>query len=118
MRRPSLRLSDVVTADPAIAGSAVATLPDHLVDQFESDLKYAAFVEREQREVNRLRSLERQMLPELQGLPVPGMRTEARQQLERFKPKTYGDAQRIAGITAADLAALLIHATRMDHAQP
>jgi tRNA U34 5-carboxymethylaminomethyl modifying enzyme MnmG/GidA len=45
------------------------------------------------------------------------LRYEARQQIERHHPRTFGEAQRIAGITAADIAALLIHATRMEHAQ-
>lgn len=118
MRRPSLSLRQLVNADPSVAGAAVGTLPHHLVDQFETDLKYASFVEREQREVNRMQSLDHHALPNTRGVAVPGLRNEARQQLERFEPKTYGDAQRIAGVTAADLAALLIHATRTDHAQP
>ena len=48
---------------------------------------------------------------------VPGLRHEARQQIKRYRPRTFGDAQRIAGVTAADISALLIHATRMEHAQ-
>jgi tRNA uridine 5-carboxymethylaminomethyl modification enzyme len=38
---------------------------------------------------------------------VPNLRTEAREQLVRFKPTTLGQAGRIAGVTPADIAVLM-----------
>ncbi len=75
----------------------------------------AAFIEREEREVNRLRQMDAQPIPAVENAHVPGLRNEARLQIERHKPRTFGDAQRLAGVTAADLAALLIHQSRSDH---
>jgi tRNA uridine 5-carboxymethylaminomethyl modification enzyme len=37
---------------------------------------------------------------------VPGLRSESRQKLERFRPTSLGAARRIPGITAADLSIL------------
>ena len=49
--------------------------------------------------------------------PRSGLRTEARQQLERVHPRTVGQASRIPGVTPADIAILLVHVERMRHAR-
>jgi len=116
MRRPSLSLAELRRAAPAQVEPILASMAGHVLGRFEDDLKYAAFVAREQREVARTETLAQQLLPNT-DCAVPGLRHEARQQIERYRPRTFGDAQRIAGITAADISALLIHATRMEHAQ-
>jgi tRNA uridine 5-carboxymethylaminomethyl modification enzyme len=87
--------------------------PD-LLQRFEDELKYAAFVAREAREVARTGTLANQHMPNTDSA-VPGLRYEALQQIHRYQPKTFGEAQQIAGITAADISALLIHATRTEH---
>lgn len=114
LRRPAVRLADLRKVAPEPVDAAISDMPFWLMARFEDELKYAAFVAREQREVVRADSLGNQPLPRTdQG--VPGMRIEALQQLHRHHPKTFGEAKRIAGITAADISALLIHATRMEH---
>jgi len=47
---------------------------------------------------------------------VRGLRAEAREKLARFRPLTVGQAGRLAGVTPADVAALLVHAHA--HAAP
>jgi tRNA uridine 5-carboxymethylaminomethyl modification enzyme len=116
LRRPALTLADLRRAAADLVEPAISTMPAHLLRHFEDELKYAAFVTREQREVARTETLANQPLPSTES-HVPGLRYEARQQIERHHPRTFGEAQRIAGITAADISALLIHATRMEHAQ-
>jgi tRNA uridine 5-carboxymethylaminomethyl modification enzyme len=116
MCRPSLSLTTLRNAAPELVDPLVATMEPHVLSRFEDELKYAAFVARERREVARTETLAERILPET-SCAVPGLRYEARQQIERHRPRTFGEAQRIAGITAADISALLIHATRMEHAQ-
>ncbi len=43
---------------------------------------------------------------------VPGLRNEAREKLRRFQPRTFGDANKINGITPADLRLLSIWVER------
>jgi tRNA uridine 5-carboxymethylaminomethyl modification enzyme len=117
IRRPGLRLDDLHRLAPELVGPIIESLPDHAVFKFEDELKYAVFVDRERREVARVSALNDQILPDTAG-PVPGLRNEARQQIELHRPRTFGEAQRIAGVTAADISALLVHAARMDHALP
>jgi tRNA uridine 5-carboxymethylaminomethyl modification enzyme len=116
MRRPSLSLAELREALPALVDPLIAAMQPHVLRRFEDELKYAAFVAREQREVTRTEALAERSLPDT-DCSIPGLRHEARQQIERHRPRTFGEAQRIAGITAADISALLIHATRLEHAQ-
>jgi len=46
-----------------------------------------------------------------------GLRREAREQIERYRPRTIGEAARLAGVTPADVAALLIDVERRARAR-
>jgi tRNA uridine 5-carboxymethylaminomethyl modification enzyme len=115
VRRPKLTLMELTSALPASAQAITRDIPDYRRAEFETDLKYAAFIERETREIARLRSMDQKHLPVVTDQDVPGLRNEARQQIAKHQPQTYGDAQRLAGVTPADLAALMIHQSRMEH---
>jgi tRNA uridine 5-carboxymethylaminomethyl modification enzyme len=115
MRRPALRLEALRAAVPYLTEPILQALDPLSIERFEVDLKYAAFVEREQREVARAEALADLPLPDTTE-SVPGLRNEARQQIDRHRPRTFGEAQRIAGVTAADISALLIHGRRTEHA--
>jgi tRNA uridine 5-carboxymethylaminomethyl modification enzyme len=115
MRRPTLRLETLRAAVPALTEPILEALDPLSIERFEEELKYAAFVEREQREVARAEALADIPLPDTTD-SVPGLRNEARQQIDRHRPRTFGEAQRIAGVTSADISALLVHATRTEHA--
>jgi tRNA uridine 5-carboxymethylaminomethyl modification enzyme len=43
---------------------------------------------------------------------IPGLRTEGREKLNAVRPATVGQAGRIAGVTSADIAVLLVHLRR------
>jgi len=89
-------------------------LPAEISETVEIDLKYAGYLERQETEVARIRRHEERPLPdELDYDALKGLRTEARQKLGRFRPSTIGQAGRIAGVTPADLAVLLVHLERL-----
>jgi tRNA uridine 5-carboxymethylaminomethyl modification enzyme len=114
MRRPTVRLSDLRRAAPEKVEPIIGSMSPDLLQRFEDELKYAAFVAREAREVTRTGTLADKHMPNTDSA-VPGLRYEALQQIHRYRPKTFGEAQQIAGITAADISALLVHATRTEH---
>ncbi len=80
-----------------------------LLEQVAADVKYAGYVDRQSREIERLRQGEHRALPA--GVDydrVHGLRNEARQTLAKFRPATFGQASRLAGITPADIMVLTV----------
>jgi tRNA uridine 5-carboxymethylaminomethyl modification enzyme len=72
-----------------------------------SEIKYAPFVERHARDRQRLERLESKNLPiHFDYTRVTGLRNEAKQALTKFRPATFGQAARLAGINPADLTVL------------
>lgn len=78
-----------------------------------ADVRYASYVERQRAEVRRHAEMERRKFPSwLPDTPLPGLRTEARLAIARFRPDTFGQASRLEGITPADLTLLAVLAKR------
>ena len=115
MRRPGTTFAVLAETVPTLLANAMADLPVRLHDRLENELKYDVFVERERREVERSLEMNERKLPPLDGGTVPGLRNEAREQIERFAPDTFGEARRLAGVTPADISALMIQLLRTEH---
>ncbi len=109
LRRPGVTFAQAVAA--ASASSGLAAVPAEVAEQAELEVKYAGYIARQQDEVRRTARMEGYAL--VAGLDygaVRGLRAEAREKLARFRPLTVGQAGRLAGVTPADVAALLVHA--------
>ena len=82
-------------------------------EQVEILAKYASYIEKQGREVERIRRLEDWPIPvDFDYAPLTGLKREAAEKLARFRPATVGQASRIMGVTQADLAVLLVHLER------
>ncbi len=80
------------------------------VEQVEIEAKYAGYIAKQQRQVERMKRLERRAIPaDLNYDAVVGLRNEARQKLAHFRPATLGQAARIQGVNPADISLLLVH---------
>ena len=78
-------------------------------EQIELHLKYAGYIQRQEKEIGRLEHLEKIRIPKgFDYSLVVGLRTEAKQRFSRFSPETVGQASRIYGITPNDLSILRI----------
>ncbi len=85
-----------------------------LAEEVAEDAVYAPYVERQEAELRTLRASEHVRLPdELVFAGVPGLSHEMIERLSAARPATLAAAGRIAGITPAALAALLVHARRL-----
>jgi len=90
-----------------------ANLSADVALQVELSLKYAGYIERQEKEVERLKAVESKMIPHsLDYYEIVGLRFEARQKLDAIRPVTVGQASRISGVSPADLALVLIHMKR------
>lgn len=98
-------LPDLDMCDPVVEQAA---------EQTEIAAKYAGYIIKQEAEVSRTRGLEERSIPP--GFPyveIAALKTEAREKLARFQPATVGQASRIAGVTPADIAVLLVHLKRL-----
>jgi len=118
LRRADITFTQVAAAAPASSG--LADVADEVGEQVELEIKYAGYIARQHQEVERAARMEDYALTAgldyLDDGAVRGLRAEAREKLARFRPLTVGQAGRLAGVTPADVAALLVHAHA--HAAP
>jgi len=95
-------------------GVGSRSLDSDVAQEVETELKYRGYLKRQELEVERVRRYDQRPLPEgFDYLELRGMRTEAREKLARFRPATVGQAGRLAGVTPADIAVLLVHLGRL-----
>jgi tRNA uridine 5-carboxymethylaminomethyl modification enzyme len=74
------------------------------------DIKYAGYVDRQQGEIDRHKRLaDKSIPPHFDYTSIVPLRTEAKQKLTKIRPLTLDQAQRISGITPADIALVLAH---------
>ena len=85
-------------------------LPKDVVEQVEIELKYEGYIERQMRQVEQYKKMEKKKIPEnLDYDEVPSLRLEARQKLKAFRPVSVGQASRISGVSPADISVLLVY---------
>jgi tRNA uridine 5-carboxymethylaminomethyl modification enzyme len=96
------------------AGVACA-LSDEWAACLEVRARYRGYIDRQQRTAEQMTALERTTIPAtLWARELRGLSREAREKLARWKPASVGQASRIAGVSPADVAVLLVHARRGD----
>lgn len=75
----------------------------------EIDLKYAGYIEREKKEVEKLSALDSITIPKTFNYDhVVGLRNEAREKLKKQQPHHLGQAARISGVSPADISVLMV----------
>jgi tRNA uridine 5-carboxymethylaminomethyl modification enzyme len=80
-----------------------------VTEQVEISLKYQGYIEKQLRQVEEFRRMEARLLPEdIDYSQINGLRLEARQKLNKVRPRNIGQASRISGVSPADIAALMI----------
>jgi len=94
-------------------------LPEEVVQQVEIAIKYSGYVERQENEVARQKSLEDKEIPtSFDFSTVPSLRLEARQKLGKIRPLTIAQASRISGVSPADISILLVWLRRSASVKP
>lgn len=75
-----------------------------------TQIKYAGYIEKAKRQVEKMRKMEEKHIPEnIQYEDIKNLSLEALQKLSEIRPRTVGQASRISGINPADISVLLIY---------
>ena len=109
LRRPEIRLADLWKMSPELKIDDVQAC-----EQAEIGIKYAGYLDRQDALIRRARAMEETLLPEdTDYAQVTGLRIEARQKLEKQKPRSLAAASRIPGVSPADVAVLMVYLEKM-----
>jgi tRNA uridine 5-carboxymethylaminomethyl modification enzyme len=108
LRRPEVTYDLIETLS-----SAPHPLPSEVAQQVAIEAKYAGYIEKQRRQVERMKRLEERRIPQgFDYVRMVGLRNEAREKLMRFRPVNVGQASRIHGVNPTDISILLIHLER------
>ena len=115
--RPTPALEWLARPEGSVEGLRAAGVACDLSQEWASCLevraRYRGYIARQQRTAEQAVTLERAALPAtLWARDLTGLSREAREKLTRWKPASVGQASRIAGVSPADVAVLLVHARR------
>jgi tRNA uridine 5-carboxymethylaminomethyl modification enzyme len=109
LKRPEIDYARLLTL-PALAPAAADPM---VAEQIEIDVKYSGYLDRQRDEITRQQRHETAAIPDgFDYALVRGLSAEVRQKLERVRPETVGQAQRIPGMTPAAISLLLVHLSR------
>ena len=78
-------------------------------EEVEIQIKYEGYIKLQEAQVEKFKKLEEKILPEnMDYEEIKGISLEGRQKLNKFKPRSIGQASRISGVSPADVSVLLI----------
>ena len=105
VKRPELSYSKIKELDPQRP-----PLNADVIEQVNINIKYEGYIDRQLRQVEHFKKLEGKYIPEnINYLDINGLRNEAKQKLDKFKPSSIGQASRISGVSPADISVLLVY---------
>ena len=85
-------------------------LPRDVLDSAETEIRYEGYLKNSEREIEKAKKSEERELPaDLDYTKLEGLRLEAREKLQRVRPSNLGQAERISGVSPADIAVLTVY---------
>ena len=109
--RPQLSIYDLFEADSELQiQSEKITADPKVVEQVEIQIKYAGYIEKEFAMVEEMREKEDMGIPETLNFDkINSLSSEGKQKLDHVRPETIGQASRISGVSASDVAVLMVY---------
>ncbi len=106
----AIACSDAAVSRETLRAELGPLLADSVIEQTQISIKYAGYIDKQNRDVERAASYESLRLPdEIDYAQVTALSFEARQRLSQHRPETLGHASRLSGITPAAVSLLLVH---------
>jgi tRNA uridine 5-carboxymethylaminomethyl modification enzyme len=103
LKRPQITYSMTSKFDPARP-----ELSRDIIEQIDIAIKYEGYIKRQLSQAREYKRQEKRLLPDdINYNEIVGMSTEARQKLDKIRPRSIGQASRISGVNPADIVALI-----------
>ncbi|RUL81045.1 tRNA uridine-5-carboxymethylaminomethyl(34) synthesis enzyme MnmG, partial [Tautonia sociabilis] len=111
LKRPETSWADLQALHPPLA--AFASDGTGAAEQATIEAKYGGYIARQAMEIEKVRRLEDKAIPpDFDYDAIPQLRVEAREKLNRIRPRSIGQAGRISGLNPSDLSTLLVFLKR------
>lgn len=104
LKRSNINYSDLYE----LYSDVLCIPPCAAAEEVETEIKYAGYIEKQAEQIRRFEDQENLLLPQDMDYNIEGLRIEARQKLNAFKPANLGQASRISGVSPADISVLMI----------
>jgi tRNA uridine 5-carboxymethylaminomethyl modification enzyme len=105
LKRPDMKYDDLRVFD-----AELPTVGKPVKKQIEIEARYEEYIRRQNETVGKFREMERKKIPsDIDYSGIPGLSNELKGKLDAIRPASFGQAQRIPGMTQAALAAILVH---------
>jgi len=114
-RRPELSLIDLLNFDGLSDKEEIKELLADKVAlrQVEIDLKYEGYLKRQEEMIAKFEKYENHKIPlTLNYADIKALSAESREKLQRYEPRSIGQASRISGVTPSDISVLLVYLKR------
>ena len=104
LKRPEFSYDDLEPID-----KERPKLSYHVKTKVEVQIKYEGYIDKQLQQIEHFKKLETKKLPlDVDYMTIEGIRIEAREKLNQFKPNSIGQASRISGVSPADINVLLV----------
>ncbi len=104
LKRPELCYEHVARLAPSDE-----ELSPSVKEQVEIQIKYDGYIQRQQRQIHQFKKMENLRIPDnFNYVDVRGLKTEARENLEKIRPASIGQASRLPGVSPADISILMV----------
>ncbi len=104
LKRPELCYEHIANLAPPDT-----ELPHAVKEQVEIQIKYDGYIQRQQRQIQQFKRLENLHIPDtFNYVDVHGLKTEAREKLDKIRPASIGQASRLPGVSPADISILMV----------
>jgi tRNA uridine 5-carboxymethylaminomethyl modification enzyme len=111
--RPQLDLEDFIKFKKVATYIEEHDLDQEIVEQAEIQVKYSGYIEKEKSHADKLTRLEDVIIPENFNFDkIQSISIEAKQKLNKIRPRTIAQASRISGVSPSDISVLLIYMGR------
>ncbi|MCK4264461.1 MAG: tRNA uridine-5-carboxymethylaminomethyl(34) synthesis enzyme MnmG, partial [Candidatus Aminicenantes bacterium] len=105
LKKPEVRFKNVLEyKKPELS------LSDEEVRYIESEVKYEGYLKKQAKEIARIIKIDKEKIPEnIEFKKISGLTREVIEKLEKYSPKTIGEAKKIPSITPAAIVNLHIY---------
>jgi tRNA uridine 5-carboxymethylaminomethyl modification enzyme len=111
--RPNILFKEMSLINKVKAFIEKNSIEENAIEQAEVSIKYSGYIKKELNNVKKLKKLERLAIPNAFNYDIlPSLSSEAKEKLNRIRPKSISQASRISGIKPSDLSVILVELGR------